>query len=180
MEKYLSNENADCDLDFELLTLRRKYSYIKKERQQNQKDVTFLENKMKLLMLEEQKAIKREEKENKKLQELEKTRLSFYEEREKYFETKLEEEQVYLSKKDRNDKMRERLRSSLKIKSDNLYKKKNEELSKMKQIRKEINETKKIIKQEFSDRKQKLAKFIKEEKQLAEEKKKRSEVINQS
>ena len=136
-----------------------------------------LENKLKLLFIEEQKANKREELEHKTKEELEKIRKNKQLEKKNLFESKLQKEKQILEKKEQIYKMREKIQTGLKIGNVNLIKKKNQDLTQMKKLQQEYNSIVEIKKNHTAQKNKKMAVSIKTQKQTAEEKKKKEEVI---
>ena len=124
------------------------------------------------------KANKKEERENKTKDEYEKKRQIIQKEKNSLFDSKLKKEKQILEKKEQIYKMREEIQTKLRIGSDNLIKKKNDDLNKMKQLRQEFNQIVETKKQEVAHRKHEIAKIIKEEKHEAQERKTRDEVID--
>ena len=99
--------------------MKEKYSIIKYERQRNQEDAKVLEKKMKFLLLEEQKALKKEEKEIIKLEEIQKKKISYQQEKNKFSEIKSQIEKESINKKEQIFKFREKLQNALKNKPEN-------------------------------------------------------------
>ena len=160
-----------------LLELRRKYMQIKKDRQKNQKDALCLENKLRLISIEEQKANKREERQVKTKEELEKIRKNNQTEKKNLWEAKMQKEKQIMEKKEEINQMREKIQTGLKLGSINLIKKKNEDLTQMKKLKQEYNTVVEIKKNHTAQKNKTMALTIKSQKQIADEKKKKEEVI---
>lgn len=161
----------------DLLELRRKYMEIKKDRHKNEKDALCLENKLRLLFIEEHKANKREERNVKTKDELEKIRKENQTEKKNLLEAKLIKEKQIQEKREQINQMREKIQTKLKLGSSNLIKKKNQDLTQMKKLKEEYNTVAEIKKNNIFQKNKKIAISIKTQKQIADEKRKQDDVI---
>jgi len=176
-EDLLENQKDNFELDAGLFELRRKYLEMKKERQKCQKDADLLENKLKLLGNEELKVLKKEQKEKKTQDELDKIRTEILLERESVYMMKIDKEKEILVKKSQIHNMREHIRSALSSWRINIAEKNKSELQKFKILKLENEEIIELNKKESIKKNREACEQIKIQKLNSSEKKKREEVF---
>jgi hypothetical protein len=176
-EDLLENQKDNFELDAGLFELRRKYIEMKKERQKCQKDADLLENKLKLLGNEELKVLKKEQKDKKTQDELDKIRTEILLERESVYMMKIDKEKEILVKKSQIHNMREHIRSALSSWRVNLAEKNKSELQKFKILKLENEQIIELNKKESIKKNRESCEQIKIQKLNSSEKKKREEVI---
>lgn len=149
---------------------------MKKERQRTEKDAELLGNKLKLLEAEEFKVMKKEEKDRKTQEELEKIRNDIMQEKELLNYNKLQKDKELSNKKNEINNMRNTIKTTLTSWRINLAEKNKGENLKLKIQKVENEQLIEINKKEHENKNRLIAEQIKVQKISSSEKKKQAEV----
>jgi hypothetical protein len=149
---------------------------MKKERQKSQKDANLLENKLKLLGNEEIKVMKKEEKDKRTQEELDKIRTEFLMEKESLHTMRVEKEKEIMNKKTQIIYMRESIKTALSSWRNNIAEKNKNELLKFKIQKIENEQIIELNKKEVEKKNKDVCDQIRVQKLTSAEKRKREQV----
>jgi hypothetical protein len=107
------DDQADIDIEEQLLSVRNTYSQMKKDRLKAEKDSKLLQNKLRLLQHEELRAFKKFQKEQKYQQEYLMAMKRVLEFKESVKEKKLKQQEEVQQKQEKNQKLKQNITVSL-------------------------------------------------------------------
>jgi hypothetical protein len=172
----IESRKDDFEVDAGLFELRVKYNDMKKERIKSEKDALLLRNKIKMLTNEEVKVSKKEQKEKKDQEEIERIRLEILTEKDILDKLKKDKEDDVLLKKCQIIEMRENIRNALTTWRRNLQEKNKGELMKFKLLKAENEIIIEMNKKEAEKKNKDICETVKIQKMTMSEKKKKEEV----
>lgn len=146
------DEEGDYQIESDLYELRRKYMELKEERKKAAEDAQILENKLKLLQIDDQKSAKREEKQRQLQEERELIQSKLKQERDRLQNLKKVQDAELEQKKAQISVIKENIKNVVSNWKSNLTEKNKSESQKLKMIREENEKFISSLKQEEEEK----------------------------